>query len=384
MTWFYTFILIFSSALNAAAPIEGGKLVSQASYEYLDVRSLEFPGGRLCSGSRVSPTLILTAAHCVIDVNEQDVVTEKLLVGAILPKYGKVVKITPHPSYIPAVRVYKKEIKAIEKSKKSIGWKNPEYLRSQVNATLYDIAFIEVGEHEYYERTRPYLKIISPETKLDPRKKMSLAGYGANELYWNGKDFAYRTLSDQLQVAENVWENCPLNYFGNEVEALDVFSKAVKQHLKIKAKRMHTITNGVEVIETDGKGMILGGDSGSPSLERDVDDQFVITGVASRIEPMVGASDAILEIEVDGKKVAGMTLEKFPDDWGSSKKPDEEFDIIKYELQELDLLDGAGKIKSNVQIKRKYSRVTAGNYSDLSHPDNQSFIKSIMPAEKKN
>ena len=367
MTWFYTFILIFSSAVNAAAPIEGGKAVSLSSLDYEDVKPLRMPGQRTCSGTRVTPTLVLTAAHCVLEVNGAEE-KAKLEIGAFLPQLGKVVKIMVHPNYAAAKKAHHLNT-------------SDKLLRAR--AILYDVAFIGLEEIESV-RTRPYPKIISPETALEPRKKMNLAGYGTTRAVWNGKKFEYQNMYEELQVATNEWDECPLDYFGNEIKALNEFNKSLTEHLKIMAKRVHTIANGTEVVESGGRGLALGGDSGSPALERDDEGSFVVTGITSATYIDAKISEAGLEVEVDGKKILAKSLPKLPTDWGLSKKPDTEFHEIMDELKELNLLDESGKLKPGVTLKRKYTRVSEGVYSDLSHPDNQSFIKSIMPVEKRN
>lgn len=316
-----------------------------ASFEYVDVIKITRADQGECTATRVSPTLILTAAHCI----------KGMTAGSNLRGAGKIVKVTVHPKYAEAKAAKKKEL-----------------------ATLYDIAFIEV-EAKPSQRTIEYPSIISSSTKLGTRKKMGMAGYGSHEARWNGKEFEYLDTKFNMQLADNEWEQCPINYFKNEVQALEAFNKNLKEHLSIKAKRVHTIVGGIEKLTYDGKGMVLTGDSGSPSLERDENNKLIVTGVASNIQAFQdGSGDAAFEIVVDGQVVSSKKLPEFPENWGLRSKSDVEFDEIKNILKEQNLLTESGEPKPGVVIKRQYTRVTEGFYSDLSHPENQSFIKSIM------
>jgi V8-like Glu-specific endopeptidase len=341
----FLLFIILSSSLFAAPPIEGGKDAPLSSFEYVDIIKITRADQGECTATRVSPILILTAAHCI----------KGMVVGSSLRGAGKIVKVTIHPKYAEAKAAKKKEL-----------------------TTLYDIAFIEV-EARPSQRTMEYPSIISSKTKLGTRKKMDMAGYGSNEAKWNGTDFDYLDTKFNMQLASNEWEACPLNYFGNEVTALDTFNTNIKEHLSVKAKRVHTIVKGQESLVYDGKGMILPGDSGSPSLERDENNKLVVTGVASNIVAFQdGSGEASLNIEVDGKVIT-KKLDALPENWGQRTKSDLEFDEIKNMLKEQNLLTESGEPKPGVVIKRQYTRVTEGNYSDLSHPENQKFIKAMMP-----
>lgn len=298
--------------------------------------------------------MVLTAAHCI---------SEGLTPGSVLSGVGKIVKTTIHPKYAAA-----KQAKATA----------PRDAKAKAMATLYDLAFIEV-EARASQRAMEYPQIISAQTKLGTRKKMEMAGYGMNEVSWNGEKFDYRSTKNSLQIANNEWDECPLDYFGNEVKALSEFNSNLKDHMKIKATRQHLISDGAESITYNNQGMILPGDSGSPSIERDENNKFVVTGVASNIVNYAdGSGEASFEIEVAGVVVANKELAEFPDNWGLKTKSDKEFSEIKSVLEQKGLLDDNGEPKAGVVIKRKYKRVAEGNYSDLSHPENQRFIKSVM------
>ena len=342
----FLLLALISQSLLAAPPIEGGKDAPMASFDYVDIIKITRADQGECTATRVSPKFILTAAHCI----------DGLGPGSSLRGAGKIVKVTVHPKYAAAKLAKKKEL-----------------------TTLYDLAFIEVEERPS-KRTMPYPTIINSKTKLGARKKMTMAGYGMNEARWNGKEFDYTSTKSNMQLAGNDWEECPLNYFTNEIQALEAFNKNLKEHLSIKAKRVHTIVQGQESLTYDGDGMVLPGDSGSPSLERDENNQLVVTGVASNIVTFQdGSGEASFEIVVDGKLLASKKLGSMPENWGLRSKADYEFEEIKKILKENNLVNEIGDPEPGVVIKRQYTRVTEGHYSDLSHPENQKFIKAIMP-----
>lgn len=360
----FLLILTFSSlAAKALPPIEGGKSAMMTSLEYMDIIKLGSQGSSDCTGTKVSPTLILTAAHCVTLFQDQQV-TETLKPGSFLLGAGKIVKATIHPQYASA--------KIAARSK-------PGDAKLAARATLYDVAFIEIVPRASTNPNKAYPKIISAQTKMGQRNKMEMAGYGANEAFWNGEKFDYRTTKADLQLANNTWKECPLDYFGDKLKAITDFEKSLKTYMSVKASRVHTISSGTEVITNDGNGMILPGDSGSPSMERDESRALVITGVASAIIPYGDDSGAAsFEIEVDGKLITKKDIGKLPEDWGRKNKSENDFVEITSVLKEKDLLTESGEPKPGVVIKRKYKRVTEGKYSDLSHPDNQKFIQAIM------
>ena len=354
MIRFLPLALLLSVPCFALPPIEGGRNAPLDTFDYVDVVKMTLPGQKECTATRVSPVMVLTAAHCVPDLSA----------GNFLSGVGKIVKVTVHPKYAEA------------KKQKTL---TPKDAKARALATLFDVAFIEL-EEKPSKRTMPYPSIISATTKFAAtRNKMGLAGFGMNEAYWNGDAYDYRSTKTSLQVADNNWEECPLDYFGNEVAALSKFNKEVKEHLSIKATRVHTIANGQETISVNNEGMVLPGDSGSPSIERDVNDKFIVTGVASNIIAFGDESgEAELEIVVDGNVLTKKKLENFPDNWGLRTKSNTEFTEIQTILKEKGLLDDIGQPKAGVVVKRKYTRVSEGNYSDLSHPENQKFIKAMM------
>lgn len=354
MLKFWAIGSLYSVLALATPPIEGGKDVPLSSFEYVDVVRLNLPNGGTCTATKVSPTMILTAAHCV-SVYENNQLTHFFKTGGHLNEQGKIVKVAVHPNYLGALKA-----------------------KARQQITLYDIAFIEV-EPKASRRVMEYPKIISKDTKLGSRKKLKLAGHGSTHSYWNGKTFDYKSTKSSLQIADNSWNKCPLNYFDDAINALDKFNQNLTAHLQIKATRVHTIQNGNETFTTDGVGMVLPGDSGSPALERDEENKLIVTGVASNIVSFGdGSGHARFIIEVDGKELTNTELADMPENWGLAHKSDTDFPQIQNILKENNLLDAVGLPKPNVMIKRQYTRITEGNFADLAHPDNQSFIKSMM------
>jgi hypothetical protein len=351
---FISALLVLNTAHCFSPPIDGGKSAPVTSFEYIDVVELVGPTNSLCTGTKVSPTKILTAAHC-IERYENSIFSEILKTGDMLFGVGRITGITIHPRYklakgANAVQLY----------------------------TLYDIAFISIEERPS-QRKIPYPKIISKDLKPAKRGKLELAGYGTNQTVWNGKNFEFQETKSGLQIGDNTWSECPIDYFDSKVNELEKLNKEIISHLNIKSSRVHVISEGNEVIESDGKAMILKGDSGSPAIERDSNNNFIITGVASNIKLYEeGSGQASLEIEFNGKTISNTSFEKIPENWGLRGKNDSEFEEIQNTLKANGLIDESGNMKSGVKIKRKYKTVTTGNYADLSHPENQIFINSML------
>lgn len=355
-------LVCFSTSLWAAPPIEGGRNAPVTSFDYVDIIKMTGNTKSECTGTKVSATLVLTAAHCVYEFDGKNF-HPLIQAGNNILGVGVVVKTTIHPHYQEAFR--KRKL-------------NPQDKKASVLATLYDVAFVEIKQ-KTTQRTMPYPKIVSSETQFDERKKMELSGYGLNEAIWEDNGYNFRSTQKSFQVADNEWVNCPLDYFNNDIKALEKLKDDLQENLSIKAKRIHSIVSGQEKIATDDKGMILPGDSGSPALERDKNNQLTITGVASSMVTYdEGSGEAKLEIEVDGELVVSKEFEKFPSNWGLRTKADTEFSEIQNILQAEGLIGHSGFPKAGVVVRRKYTRVSRGNYADLSHPDNQKFIKSVM------
>lgn len=332
------------------------------SFEYVDVVEINGPTGSVCSGTRVSETLVLTAAHCIGNF-EGNTFIEVIKPGNMLGSLGVVVSTKIHPKYKEA------RLKRLQN--------NNDKLASKLS-TLYDIAFIELKKRES-KRTMPYPKVISDQNKPIERKKVELAGFGDQQLAWNGNNFRSHTKTSSLQIAENEWIECPIDYGNKSLKELEELNNSITEALAIRAGRTHYIIDGVEKLATDGKGMILSGDSGSPSLERGSDGSFIVTGVASNIVTYdTGSGSPELEITVDGKAIVQQKFEEMPQDWGLREKSDSSFTEITDVLKTNGLLDSDGKTKPGVQVKRSFVRFTKGHFSDLSHPENQSFIKSVM------
>lgn len=358
---FYFFLI--SPFVNALTPIEGGSRVSWSNLDYTDVLKIEANNGDSCTGTRVSDTKFLTAAHCVAYF-ENNKLKLKYSINQQILGLGKVVGIEVHPQY-SQVLAQKSQTQEIDVQK---------ILRKK--ETLFDVAFLILEKRET-QRTRPYPEIINKNTKLPGRRKLEILGYGTTSAYWDGTKYSYSGNTSQLNQAESSWDKCPINFFSDQITALEKFNDELNEHLSIKAQRIHTISNGVEFIDTLGEAMVLPGDSGSPAIERDVNNHIVITALSSNINPYLEneSGEASLEVIRNGKLLLKANFEKVPDNWGDHKKRDQEFEEVERVLQE----NGIESTKDNpLEFKRKYKRVTRGNFSDLSHPENQIFIRSIM------
>jgi hypothetical protein len=346
-------LLVLNIAYCFSPPIDGGKSAPMTSMDYIDIVELKGPFSG-CTGTKVSATKILTAAHCIIDL-ENSQFTDFLKSGDFLFGVGQIISVSVHPKYKAAKLAQNIEL-----------------------YTLYDIAFISI-EARPSQRKLPYPKIISKDQRPEKRGKVELAGYGSNQALWNGEKYDHQKTKYDLQIGDNKWSECPVDYFDSQINELSKLKDKIINNLSIQAQRIHTISEGNEVIESDGRAMVLSGDSGSPAIERDSNNNFIITGVASSILPFTdGSGSAVFEVEYNGKKLSGLNLEEMPENWGLRTKPDADFSEIQNYLKQNNLVDESGKMKDGVVIKRKYTRVTKGNFSDLSHPENQLFINSML------
>lgn len=353
--------LIFSAF--AKSPIEGGASVSYTNDDYIDVVKIESNNYGACSGTRVSPTLVITAAHCVLDFQGKNTVVETIRPGHLLGVLGEVVAVHIHPKY---------------KSARQKKLENRTDLIASKQATLYDIAFIQFKEKPT-KRTTPFPKLISESNKPNERKQLELAGYGGQETYWDGDGFQMRTIRPGIQVGSNEWLECPIDYSGKQISEIEKLTNNMKELLAISATRVHEISNGVETLVTDGKAMILSGDSGSPSLEKDKNGSLIVTGIASNIIQFDdGSGKPGMVIYKNGKFVAEKELSQMPENWGLKTKQETEFSEVNDFLRSKGLLNSTGELPAGVQVKRYYTRKVKGHYADLSHPENQKFIKSVI------
>lgn len=361
MRYLLLYSLLISQAI-ARSPIEGGSSAPIASMDYVDIIKLDFPMTQgSCTGTKVSQTLIITAAHCVLSFQDNGVIQEAVRAGQFLGM-GEVVAVHVHPKYKEA-RKKKIELK--------------DRLSSKLT-TLYDIAFIELKERKS-QRTLPFPSLISEENKPTERKKLELAGYGHRQTFWNGANFTSKDPSSSLQIGVNEWMECPVDYTNSSLSEIEKLTNNVEELLAIHASRIHEIVDGEESLLTNGKAMILSGDSGSPSLEKDRNGKILITGIASNIVQYAeGSGDPGLVIYQDGKILTDKKLDKMPTDWGLREKTSTSFSEVTELLKSNDLLDSSGNPKPGVKIKRYYTRNVKGHYADLSHPENQKFIKSVM------
>lgn len=366
-------LIFFCQFAYSKPPMEGGRLVPFTDTELVDVRKLETSDGGICTSTKVSDTLVLTAAHCVIG-HDGKKFFNKIKPKDALPLLGVVDNIHIHPKYKQAVL----ELHKITK----IAAQNPATFRETIkhqnrDATLYDVAFIQIQPRDH-KRT-DYPEIISDKTKFSGRGKVRLAGYGTTHASWDGKKMYYGETDERLRMGDNAWVGCQGSLFEKEVDELAKLSNELESFLKIQSSSLHTIVARMEYIESDGRAMILPGDSGSPALEYDANNKLVVTAVASNVHDLAeGTGKAKLIIEYKGNPIYTEDFKDLPKDWGLRTKNDKEFPEIQNKLKELDLYDELGNLKEDVFVKRQYTRHTTGNYADLSHPHNQSFIKSIM------
>lgn len=87
--------LTCTSAKHALALVNAEKLENTP-----DLVRLEFSGGKsVCTGFFVTPTAIITAAHCLSDEKGVSYSLDKILGPGDEPMSLKVTKIIPHPAY---------------------------------------------------------------------------------------------------------------------------------------------------------------------------------------------------------------------------------------------------------------------------------------------
>lgn len=361
------FIVNFSFA--AGPLIDGGTPVSLTSIEFVDVIEIQNEGDTQmnCTATRVKDNLILTAAHCVVDSDEG--FKQLYSPGMNVSLMGSVKKVFVHPNYVPFGQNYSK----------SLGNKAAAELQKLYDKrAMHDLAFIEFVKTPS-ERTHPFPEIISSKSKLGERKAVNIAGYGATGMVWNGEKFDYEFAAMDLMTGENEWVTCPTPYLESGLQEIENISNDIYNLLKIKSSRTHILKDGQQDVEFDGRAMVLGGDSGSPALERDKNGKLIVTGVASYITKFDdGSGEARVKINYNGKQLENIVFAEFPVNWGQPDKPDTAFDEINVELKKHGLIDSNGNLKEGVEIERSYKRVTTGNFADLAHPENQAFIQSVM------
>ena len=356
---------LFSLTTYALPPIEGGKTVPFTNTSLIDVVEID-TGSSSCTGTKVSPTLVITAAHCILSYKDNN--KSMIKVGKLMGMLGIVTKVHVHPKYIEATNAYKTALKNKDINAKKIGQK----------ATLYDLGFIQF-EPKANIVSRSYPTIINKDTHFNERKNVVLAGYGNTKLSWDGNKFNHQGSDSRLRTGNNSWENCQGPLFDLSISDLETLSKKLDEFLEIKTLVQHTVIAGNESIKSlDNEAMILSGDSGSPSLEKDSLQNLIITGIASNITAYDdGSGDAEVEIEYNGK-IFKEKIQEFPKDWGLKEKRDQDFPEVLAILKQHDLTDADGNIQGDVTVKRHFKRITTGRYSDLSHPENQNFIKNVM------
>ena len=365
------FLCFSVCALSKVSPlIEGGKNISITDMKYIDFIKLEKYQGPECSATRVAHNKILTAAHCVIDQNSNEIYR----VGGSIGMYGTITKIAIHPKYSEYFRkminikaLYDSETNKDKKAQLKTKYRNFEKLKSS-----HDIAVVTTNR-EKSKRDIPYPKVISKETKFSKRNNIEIVGFGNTKLSWDGNQssFVFSSPSKQAKLAKNNWITCPYSYEKSEAQKLGEDMLGI---LQIENRVLHKIQSNKET-QDYSKSMVLQGDSGAGVIEYDQNNEMVITAIAATVTPYAkGSGQPTMKIEYPSGKSEIITLDKMPSDWGDSNKADTDFSEIKNQI----IKDGENPNDPQIKITRSYTRVSTGQFADLLHPSNQSFLKENL------
>jgi len=103
-------VALFLSALSALAQEDASPLISldtqQATKGWEAVGRLDVRDGGFCTAALIRDRLLLTAAHCVYDQNDEPIPASEFTFQAGL-RYGRadatrnIIRVVPHPDYVP-------------------------------------------------------------------------------------------------------------------------------------------------------------------------------------------------------------------------------------------------------------------------------------------
>jgi hypothetical protein len=174
-------------------------------------------------------------------------------------------------------------------------------------------------------------------------------------------------------LATTCWDRDPKSYkdahtkLSNDITGVLNFNSTVK----------HVIKKNIDY-QKRSQNMVMPGDSGASAVEYDQNNKQVITAIASTGEDFAdNDNNMALEISIPNQESIKITLKKGINNWGDPTIDDLEFPRVVSELSTLGLLKN-GNIQNGVVISRTYTRKSTATFADLLHPENQSFIKSVM------
>jgi hypothetical protein len=247
-----------------------------------------------------------------------------------------------------------------------------EYRKFEKLKSSHDIAVVTTNR-EKSKRSIPYPKVISNSTEFTKRNNIEIVGFGNTKLSWDGNQgsFIFSAPAKQAKLAKNNWITCPYSYEKSEAQQLGEDMLGI---LQIENRVLHKIQSNKET-QDYSKSMVLQGDSGAGVIEYDKNNEMVITAITATVTPYAKGSGApTMKIEYPSGKSEVITLDKMPSDWGDSNKADTDFNEIRNQI----IKDGEDPSNPNIKITRSYTRISTGQFADLLHPSNQSFLKENL------
>lgn len=351
--------LVYCNSSGAKPPIEGG---SKFDYDNPDplkyfVQRIKTP--RACTATQISDEWFITAAHCTHDPESFDY--------SATIEFREVVSVYIHPKY--------KELR------KRL---NTNSIYSCEGCSEVDVALIKVRETSTFSGKK-FIPIINDKTAFDhPRKKIKLAGYGANKLNWNGKEWDGSPSYD-LYIGSNEWISCSQLAGNAPLESQNKLAKQIEAVLSFEARRTHVIKeNGAEDIMGQDNASALPGDSGGPIFEKDKNGLDVITGIVVTMG-IVAENPRINIINKKTRKTITVDISQEMikadsdiENWGKSDKKNSEFPIVKTILKKHGAIDSSGKVSSSFEIERVFDRYIQNEAVNLASPEVQDFLKKTM------